>query len=184
MEMMKRALPLLLCLISAVTWAGQYSDETMTLVVPEGFAGPVQQRPGPGALTVGYSKPTPNSTSGTLLQISVFEPDSQAGAPPEDQRSALTEQYLLQFLGGIERARTSFSKSAVEEVRLGGIPAARIRWQGEARGAQMSGVMYCVIVGSRLISFHTQALSDAPPANMSDAMRAIESVKFKQPAKP
>ena len=179
----KRAVLLLLCLVHACAWAGEYSDESMTLVVPDGFEGPVQQRPGPGALVVGYSKPTANSTSGTLLQITVYEPDSQEGPVPEDQRGAITEQYLLQFLGGVERARTSFSKSAVEKLPLGGIPAARIRWKGEARGAQMSGVMYCVIVGTRLISFHTQALADAPPENMSQAMRAIEAVKFKQPAK-
>jgi hypothetical protein len=181
--MTKRVALLLLCLISAGTWAGEYSDETMTLAVPGGFEGPVTQRPGPGALSVGYSKPTPDSTSGTLLQITVYEPDAQAGPVPEDQRAALTESYLLQFLGGVERARTSFSKSAVEKLRLGGIPAARVRWNGTAQGSQMSGVMYCVIVGTRLVSFHTQSLSDAPPANMSEAMRAIETVKFKQPAK-
>ena len=185
MHLMKRAVVfLLLCLVNAGAWAGEYSDESMTLVVPDGFEGPVQQRPGPGALVVGYSKPTPNATSGTLLQITVYDADSQDGPVPEDQRGALTEQYLLQFLGGVERARTSFGKSAVEKLRLGGIPAARVRWKGEARGAQMSGVMYCVIVGTRLISFHTQALADAPPESVSQAMRAIESVKFKQPMKP
>jgi hypothetical protein len=180
----KRTVLLLLCLMSAGAWAGEYSDESMTLVVPDGFEGPVEQRPGPGALTVGYSKPTPNSTSGTLLQVTTYDAGSQEGPLPEDQRGAITEQYLLQFLGGVERARTAFGKSPVEKLRLGGIPAARIRWQGEARGLQMSGVMYCVIVGTRVISFHTQALADAPPGNMSEAMRAIEAVKFRQPAKP
>ena len=38
----------------------------------------------------------------------------------------------------------------------------------------MSGVMYCYILGSRIVSFHTQDLDGAPPDNMAAAVRAFE----------
>jgi hypothetical protein len=42
----------------------------------------------------------------------------------------------------------------------------------------MSGVMYCVIVGDRVVIFHTQDFSDAPPGNRKAALEAIDSVSF------
>jgi len=39
--------------------------------------------------------------------------------------------------------------------------------------------MYCVVIGSRVVSFHTQDFENAPAENTSEAIRAFESVKFK-----
>ena len=57
-----------------------------------------------------------------------------------------------------------------------GLPAARGEWRGVGGGRGKHGVVYCVIVGSRVVSFHAQTFDDAPADDLAAAVRAIESV--------
>ncbi len=173
---------LLLCVASGVACAATYSNGLLALDIPDGFEGPVQESPSPEASLVGYVKRAPGDEAGTLLQISVYEFSQASGQKPdempEDRRIAATDRYLAQFLGGVEKQRKAFVRSPVTHLQLGGLPASRIHWSGIADGKPMSGTMYCVLLGSRVVSFHTQAPKDAPKENLLEARRAIEAVKF------
>jgi hypothetical protein len=159
-------------------YSAPYENEVLSLDVPAGFQGPVTQSLGAEAVVVAYTKPH-SSNRGTLLQITTYDFGSKLPKPTKQELGAAAEKYLLQFLAGIERRRSSFQTSKPMRLTLGGIPAARVAWKGVAEGQQMSGTMYCVVVGSRVISFHTQDFEGAPSENTAEAMRAFESVRFK-----
>ena len=142
--------------------------------IPAGFTGPVEQRHDGGMVLYGFSKRHDGRPTATLMQITVYQPP---GAPrlPAEQEPRAGERYLLQILAGVERRRTDFSRGAVEPVTIGGKGAAKVTWRGRLDGAPMRGVMYCVVDGSRVLSFHTQDFDVAPPDAMTAAVRAFES---------
>ena len=156
--------------------ADQYQDELLVLEVPAGFEGPVEGSPDPQAKTVAYSKPYATVDGGTLFQITEYDLGDALRGMPDDQRGATADYYLAQFLGGVERRRTNFVATAPQRIELGGLPAARVTWTGEAAGQRASGVMYCVVIGTVVVSFHTQDIDGAPPENRAAAVRAFESV--------
>lgn len=60
---------------------------------------------------------------------------------------------------------------------LAGIPAARAQWTGGVGEIQATGVMYRVLVGSYIISLHTQDMGSEITPAMKLAMAAIEGVR-------
>jgi len=156
--------------------ADQYKDQVVVLDIPQGFEGPIEQSAGPQAKVVGYTRPYPNRDGGTLFQITEFQMGEALRAMPEDQRGATAEYYLGQFLGGVERRRTNFAAAKAEKIMLGGIPGARVTWTGDVDGQRTSGVMYCVVIGTVVVSLHTQDVDGAPPENRAAATKAFEGV--------
>jgi hypothetical protein len=158
---------------SAVT----YEDGGIRVPIPEGFEGPLSGME-QGAKVVAFVKKYPDGVRGTLLQITTYDFGRALDGMPEDARQDATDKYLAQFLGGVERARQSFKIVSRSPVLLDGIKASRAEWVGNAKGNPMSGVMYCVIVGTRLVVFHTQDFQDAPPSNRKAVLESIKSVSF------
>ncbi len=173
---------LLLCIASGMACAATYANGLLVLDIPDGFEGPVQESPSPEASIVGYVKRVPGDDAGTLLQVSVYEFSQASGQKPDDmpenRRIAATDRYLMQFLGGVEKRRKAFVRSPVSHLQIDGLPASRVHWSGIADGKPVSGTMYCVLLGSRVISFHMQSPKGAPKEDSLEARRAIEAVKF------
>jgi hypothetical protein len=165
-------------LLCGMLHAAPYEDELLRLEVPTGFQGPIRASPGAGAVVIVYSK-LHTGDRGTLLQITTYDFGANWPKLNRAELGAAAEKNLLKFLGGIQRRRTSFEASLPTRVELGGLPAARVTWKGVARGFRMFGTMYCVIVGSRVVTFHTQDFEGAPPQNTSDVIRSFETVQFK-----
>lgn len=159
--------------------AEPFSNEVLMLDVPAGFEGPISASPGPGAKITGFTKPYKGINGGTLFQITTYDYRSSLKGMPEEERGNGSEYYLGQFLGGVERKRTSFSASNVERVSLGGLPGSRVKWYGKFNGKPTSGIMYCVIIGTTVVSLHTQDMDGAPPENRSAALAAFESLRIK-----
>ena len=65
-------------------------------------------------------------------------------------------------------------------IELDEIPASRSQWSGTAQGQAMSGVMYCVVVGTVVVSFHTQDTEEGQPNDRNAAIAAFEGVRFKE----
>lgn len=156
--------------------AEPYEDALVRLDIPAGFQGPVSASQGSNTDVVAFRWPYPAGDASTLLQITKFGFGSTLAELPSEQRGNAAESYLLQFLDGVARRRSSFESSAPVRLDLGGLPAAKVSWEGLAQGRRLSGVMYCVIVGTTVISFHTQDLEPVPLDLREAIVRAIESV--------
>lgn len=152
-----------------------YEDAGIRVSIPQGFEGPVSRNE-QNATVAAFVKKYPDGVRGTLLQITTYDFGQALVGMPEDARQEGTDRYLAQFLGGVERIRQSFKIVSQGPVLLDGIKASRAVWEGDAKGRPMSGVMYCVIVGTRVVVFHTQDFLDAPPGNRKAALESIESV--------
>jgi hypothetical protein len=149
----------------------------VVITVPNGFEAAQTQKLKKTLITA-WTKSVRDGSMKTLLQIDVIDMGAQGGKPPTTQELAVTaEKYLRQFLGGVERRRTSFVASPVAHIKLAGLPAARATWNGAVGGRGTVGVMYCVIVRNRFaVNFHTQDLGNTPTSGMFEAMKSIESV--------
>ncbi len=137
---MRRLLALLLASCSLLASANS-SDELVDIRIPEGFEGPAAGSPGPGAALVAYVKRMPGEERGTLLQITTIDFGPKLENLPKSDLGEAAEFYLGEFLGGIERARTSFKATTPVHLTLGNLPAARVEWTGVANEQSMSGVM-------------------------------------------
>jgi hypothetical protein len=166
-------LSVVLCAVSAS--ASSYSELGIQLSVPEGFEGPVKGEHD-GAHVAAFTKPYSHGGGGTLLQVTVFDFGDALAGMPEEARQSTTDHYLVQLLGGVERRRNKFASTPPSSTTLGGLKASRVEWSGLAEGRDATGVMYAVLLGSKLVSFHTQDLAGAPPENRKAAVAAIEAV--------
>ena len=170
---------LTLVFTGATALAEAFSNEVLTPDVPAGFEGPVTESPGPGLDIVAYTKPHAGTDGGTLFQITTYDFGSDLEGMPEEERGNVSEFYLGQFLDGVERKRTTFQASTPERIQLGGLPASRVMWTGKVNGLPVSGVMYCVVIGTIVVNLHTQDVDGAPRENRVAAMNAFEALRVK-----
>lgn len=172
------ALIVLLCVGAAVI-AREFSLEPVTLSIPSGFEGPVRQEH-QGLVVIGFAKARADSRSNTLLQVNLIDLGSRLNGLKESERGRAADKYLLDFVGGIERRRSNFQRSQPSRLTLARLPAAKLQWTGQVNGTDTIGVMYCVVVGTKVVTFHAQDLGSQPTAAMIDAMKSIEGVRLKQ----
>lgn len=116
--------------------------------------------------------------SNTLFQVSLYDFGSKLGALSEAKQAEAAKKYLLEFVAGIERRRTNFKRTDPHPMKLAGIPAAKLQWTGEFQSKATVGVMYCFVVGTKVISFHTQDFGTEPTDAMKEAMKSIEGVRL------
>lgn len=148
----------------------------VALSVPAGFEGPESQKRG-GLTLAGFRKPNPGTDTAALLQISLYEFGVRLADLPARERGNAAEKYLRELIRGIERRRSAFVLSPPTRLKLAGIPAARAAWRGSLNGQDGNGVMYCLVVGTQVVSLHTQDAGSAPTQAMEDAMKAIEGLR-------
>jgi hypothetical protein len=177
---LKRLAALLLIVASCAILAAPFESATYVLDVPVGFEGPISQSMGAEGSVIAFAKPHANVPTTTLLQISIFEVPTHLPALPRQDLGPASERYLGQFLGGIERRRSNFVSTGPTRVTLGGLPASRSTWVGEAQGRKLHGVMYCVIVDHQVFQLHTQDFDNSPPGNLRDAESSIKRIRFKR----
>jgi hypothetical protein len=148
----------------------------VVITVPEGFEAAQTQKQ-KKSLIAAWTKSVRSVGLKTLLQINVVDFGSPPGkSAAADDLAIYAEKYLRQFLAGIERRRTDYVSSPLAHIRLAGLPAVRVSWNGAVGGRPVVGVMYSVIVEHRYaVIFHTQDLGSAPSSGMFEAMQSIES---------
>jgi hypothetical protein len=166
----------LLAVVPFASAAGSFDSGPVSLRIPAGFDGPISGSKD-GGTTTAFRKRHPDSEQATILQVTVYDFGSDMGAPSEKELADGTEQYLKEFLGGIERRRTDFVAQPVQHIQLGGVPAAKVQWNGRLSGMDTVGVMYCLIVGTRVVSLHTQDSGTTLTPSMKAAISAIEALQ-------
>ena len=154
-----------------VAFAADASLGPIVMSVPEGFiAAPMQRQPSFSIWA--WTKSADGGKVKALLEVTVYDFGPK-------QIASGTEQYLRQFLGGVERRRTNYTLSPIRQAQLAGGPASVATWTGHAGPVDLVGVMYCTIVKNRyVVSFHTQDLGDKPTPAMHEALSAIEGVRL------
>ncbi|GAB3024229.1 hypothetical protein [Bowmanella dokdonensis] len=157
-----------------------YEFSAGEIEIPSGFEGPTTARPNPAVEVIGFKRPHEGSDKGTLLQISIFTPPNGIPSLSEDEQVKFAKQYLLQFLGGVERQRSNFEKTEIEIIKISGVSTAKIKWSGEAFGEILNGVMYCLIHGGSILSFHTQDFAVYEDKYVNLAVTSIESLKLER----
>jgi hypothetical protein len=173
---MKKIVLLAFLIVPLTAFAADFIVKPVTITVPAGFEGPVRQEQ-QGAVVVGFTKNGP--TSKTLLQITIYDFGSRLKTNSESERAAAASKYLLDFVGGVERRRTDFNRTEPTPLKISGLPAAKLRWTGKLQGVETVGVMYSFLVGSNVISFHTQDVGAAPTPAMIEATSAFESARVR-----
>lgn len=172
-----RNLLFFLLLISGVIQAYDFEDGEID--IPEGFQGPITQNMGQGASSTAFSFPH-DETGGTLLQITTWNPGQTFPEMSVADLKAGSEQYLLQFLGGIKLKRENFKQGQVEFIEVSGQSLAKVSWNGKAQGESVHGVMYCFIYNSKIYTFHTQDFTSLNKKYTNLAVKAFETIKLKR----
>jgi hypothetical protein len=166
-------------LVTANAFASSYEDDGMRISIPDGFEGPrihVTQ----SVKVVGFLKRYPGENRGTVLQITTYNFGQEVLGIPEEARQDATDKVLGQFVSGGALAPQSFKVVARRHLLLDGIKASRADMEGEVKGYAVSGIMYCVIVGTRAVIFLIHDFHDVPQDNRAAALKAIEDVTFRK----
>jgi len=161
-----------------ITRAVAYDNDLFSLEIPLGFVGPTSNHITPtDNLIVGWAQ------NATQIRAFVFnyEYASQLAGIPKDQRGQGADQYLPGFLKGIEQRGSLSSVSTPTQMTLDGVPAVRVSWQGVGHGRSMVGTLYCVVVGTRVISLQVEREQGTPRQDFDAAIKSIEAVRFKAP---
>ncbi len=166
------------CLFPLSVRAEPVTVGPIVISVPDGFQAAQTQRARKTVVSA-WTKSVRNGSVKTLLQVNVMDLGSTPGRTPlsESELATGAEQYLRQFLAGVERRRSSYAASPIAHIRLAGVTAARASWNGALGDRSVVGVIYSVILRNRFaVILHTQDLGSAPTEGMFEAMRAIETV--------
>jgi len=150
---MKQYLLTLLLLIPSFSYAFEFEGGVIT--IPAAFESNITVPMGNQGKSYGFKKTHEDGKTGTLLQISYASP----GEIPElsnDEHIKYSTQYLLQFLGGVERRKENFKQTAPTIITIAGKPAAKATWTGSELNRKMEGTMYCYIYDSKIFNLHTQ----------------------------
>jgi len=156
-------------------WCADFGP--VSISIPEGFDGPLGGKKD-GAATAAWVKHHPDSDGGTLLQVTTYDEGAALKGITSGQRAEGAKKYLADFIGAVARRRDNFKLGAIESQSLGGMPGARVQWTGTIGSVSSIGVMYCVLVDTTVVSFHTQDTGDEVTAAMKSAMAAIESARI------
>lgn len=150
----------------------------ISISVPQGFEGPLGGGKD-GAMTTAWVKHHADAEGGTLLQITTYDAGSALKEMTGSQRAEGAKKYLLDFVGGVARRRDHFMLGAVDRISLAGLPAARVMWTGSVGDAAGLGMMYCVLIDTTIVTFHTQDAGVEITPAMKSAMAAIEAVRVR-----
>lgn len=150
----------LFLIISIPVYSIEFSFPDALIKIPQGFEGPQRQSMGNGASSIAFTKKHSDGQNATLLQISIWAPGQKFPEMSDEELKQGSTQYLMQFLAGLSRQRTNFKKSEVEYITISGIPAAKIKWDGNVGDKSVHGVMYCYVFNSKIVSLHTQDLAE------------------------
>lgn len=173
--MNKLVLASILVFFSAVAHAANYSYPEFTADLPSGFEAPVAQG-NSGAKSWVFAKSNKSSSVVGILQITVYDFGEALPAMSEDETNQAMEQYLMEFLAGVERRRSSFSTGAISNTSIGIRNARSIDWEGLAEGIPMRGRMYVTIVGSAVYMLHVQGSEQQFAALLSELSSTIETM--------
>lgn len=169
---------LLLCFAAALPLKEALPADVgpLSIAVPAGFDGPTTGQK-EGTVMTAWVKHRDGEDGGTVLQISIVDMGATLNGITVAQRAEDARHYLLEFIGAVARRRDNFKLGEVEPVPLAGVPAARVRWTGGVGEVQAIGVMYCMVLGTSIISMHTQDMGTEITPGMKLAMAAIEGVR-------
>jgi len=149
----------------------------ISITVPQGFDGPIGGGKG-SAKTAAWIRRHADAQGGTLLQVTTYDDGPDLRSVSWQARAQSAKKYLLEFVAGVAQQRENFQLGEVESLSLAGEPAARVRWTGTVGSAMAIGVMYCVLLDTSIVSFHTQDTGSEITDAMKSAMAAIESIKI------
>jgi hypothetical protein len=176
-QIMKKISLLSFLIVPVFAFATDFTVKPVTITLPDGFEGPVRQEL-QGGIVVAFAKDS-GPTSKTLLQITVYNFGSRLQTHSAFEREAAASKYLLDFVDGVERRRMDFMRTEPMPLKISGLPAAKLQWTGKLQGVETVGVMYSFVVGSSVISFHTQDVGSVPTTAMSQATSAFESARVR-----
>src|SRR5262245_52680885 len=101
------------------------------IAVPDGFVAAPPQRHENMSVWA-WTKSAPGGAVQALLEVTVYDFGPKLASASPAEIASGTEQYLRQFLGGIERRRTNYLLSPISHATLAGAPAAMATWTGRA----------------------------------------------------
>ncbi len=91
------------------------------------------------------------------------------------------EAALDSFLGGVQRRRVNWQRTAPEVVQVSGLTFARARWSGTEpnSGTRMHGLMYVAVDGRNIIQLSSQDVEPHHDAALRLAEAAV--LTFQRP---
>lgn len=146
--------------------------------IPGSFEGPIKKDMGTQGRIYAFRKLHRDGNGATLLQITVLTPDKKFPPLSDEKLKEGASHYLLMMLSGVERRRTNFHKTDIENIRISGVPAAKIHWSGNVKNKIAEGIMYSYIHNSNIISLHTQDYKKYNSRYINQAARAFEKIKI------
>jgi hypothetical protein len=167
-----------------MAYAATFENDDFSIEVPAGFTGPNQAHrieDGHEIRLFAFTRPHVQDATNTLLMVSTFSFDMSLPRASAQELQEAGDKYLVDFLKGIERQRTSYSEQPIRHVKLNGVPFSVRSWQGVLLGRLLTGVMYCGITETKALCVQTQDFKEFAATSLEQALAAIETLQVKHP---
>jgi hypothetical protein len=130
--------------------------------------------------TRAFTKLDPKTAVNTVLELSAYDFGARMPNVPKEQLGEMADRYAAQFLEATKQRRQAFSAAPPVRVLLDGNPASKISWTGSVGGRSGSGMLYCTVVGTRVIRLQVQHLQVSPSEAFRQAEESIKAVRLKR----
>lgn len=130
--------------------------------------------------TRAFTKLDPKTAINTVLELSAYDFGARMPNVPKEQLGEMADRYAAQFLEATKQRRQKFFAAPSVRVLLDGNPASKISWTGSVGGRSGSGVLYCTVVGTRVIRLQVQHLQVSSSETFRQAEESIKTVRFKR----
>jgi hypothetical protein len=163
-------------LVHAAAAPRTFSDINFRLELPEGYLDPIEHTQG-ASVSRGFRKPYAGTPLNTVILITVHDYGPSFAKRVPGERAQLTRETLDDIVAGIEKHRAEFRKSDPRRVTIAGYSGLKLDWSGSAQGIAFTGVVYCVLAGSRAYAVQIQDPSGKGDARLTEAVRAVERMR-------
>ena len=150
--------------------SGALASVPFNIKLPAGFEGPETASRGSTKLFA-YVRTNSVTNVKSLFQVTIV-------TIPAEGRSDSLEKMLSGMLGGIERRRSNFKKSAITKSKLDSAEAVAVDWEGANEGQRLKGRMICAVSSGKLYCLHFQDIAEAWSVSLPQIESAIQKFEF------
>ncbi|GEM_PF-2304556 len=149
--------------------------------IPDDFDGPISDTVGDDTQVFAFRKQNGEGLPDAQLQITTWKPSRALPELQGEELEAVTQSYLLQFFGGLQRTRDEVRGQTPDFIDISGARTARMNWEGEVSGTPVRGRFYALIHDSKVVLLHSQDMAESEKDHFERIVDALESTELTDP---
>ena len=172
-----RLIGILYLALPALAQSGEFKIGIFAIEIPSRYEGPTISSPDRRIQVYLFSVAPQGQEEMNALQIILQESTTAGYQATGAEKADVCRQLLSKMILSVERRRSAFKRTELEQMALDGLPAIEASWTGKLGELETNGTLFCVPSGPDMVLFHATGSGSSPSSDTRDAIRAIGLIR-------